>query len=1837
MNKGTFKVVLGMLLLVGNVSMFSSSFNLPDVGQIPLDGRRTIGQTSKTNVSKKTFKNALKEGLYPSKTAYGILLYDDELIYELNSIVSFDLADATTFSAVQALGGRTASAGAYAKDKYYIAFTKIVGDKEIPSDFFRIDLETKKVEMVGTLAGFDNMLNDMSYDYSTNKMYAIAKLNNGNSALYTIDLTYGSSQKIVELDRHFFTLACSYGGQLYGVSRTGIFCKINKVTGHVEEIGDTQIQPSYLQSMEFDHTDKTLYWAASSVNETTCIAVIDIESGIVTPISALGTNAEIAGLYIPFTASADDTPSAVNALNIRADENGGCSATLKWKNPSETFGGAALENLTKIEVYRNDKLIYSKDNPVPGTEEIYVDNIEDQIGLLVTYKIVPVNENGKGVEREMTLFVGKDVPGAPVNLEVTKNRYDNVTLSWKAPDEGQNGGWTDVSSLTYKVVRLPDNKIIGDNLAETTCTDADITPANAYSYKVISRNSIGVGGESETASYVLGPENTIPYFCDFETEEATNTWLIVNNNNDKYTWNRDYAKSVKKYAFSYPYSRETFADDWLIAHSCVLEQGVTYKFSFLYNSLSPHKIRFMLGKDPSPEAMTREIADFPEIEAMDYTMQTFNFTVEETGSYHLGIQLYSDRGDSWFSLTDISIEPVVANNLAAISIDGNLNPIVGKTYNYNFIIKNKGIESQDRYTVLLKDAVSGVKFIEKEITESINPQEVKTITLAWQPTSKEIELIIGEVTCIGDNIIKDNLTPPLAIHVQPKGSAEIVQLGMSEDYSKYHPFNFDETKSAAMNIYTQKEIGQTGGVIEKISYLYNNISNKEIKDTPIKVYMANTKRTNTKDGWISEDEMTLVYDGTISLSKGKNKLDIILDKNFIYSGNNLAVLTIQSMEKVYYDGIQFPYYVSEDTDNKVLLWSGYADPFDFTVSGKQGTSNSSVSFIMLCEGATISGKIEDDANIPLEGVTVTLLERKVTVTTDAEGKYAFGYVPDGIYTIQCSLHGYPDIQSSNIAVTNQENVTRNIRMTNLPAYKIEGVVLTPEGQPVEAAKVKITGYDNMEVMTSSTGKFVFDNVLIADNYELAVYKDWYKTYKQTVNVKDKDLDLGEIRLGYFVYKPVNASTKENADKSLLIAWETPDKVMSFRKDDGKVSGQFGVNTASGRAVLGTVYRTPAMVKDISWYTTREGGPHHVVSVFVFDLDASGEPTNTVLYKAENIDNVDDKWNTHALPEPVKAPNGFMIAVNYSGYLALALDSGESVEYPFENRTHSCALDYTTGEFVYVENLELTKNPLIRASGYILADNYENDPNEEASVEYPEEKPAFWAYQVWRSTYKDVSTPEKWTLLTETPITETQYTDKAWESLAPNVYCYAVSMVYPSGEISKPAFTPYKAHNMETNVTVRVKTNDKSGLAKDATVTLTDEKGKTITGKVNEENKAFFSKLWKGKYTITIAKEGFEAVHANGDFSLEDDYLTEEFVLKEVIVTPYNLNVEEKGDGQALFSWNTTGTIFEDFEAHEDFAVNSAGEIGWQYLDGDKGLTYAINGCHFPNEGEPMAFIIFNPSLTEPSIANNEPIKPYSGSKFLACFAAQYGNDDYLISPRLKFIEDFTFSFYAKSYSDYGGYSDPFNVGYSLDGTEADDFVWIEQNIVPAADSWHKYSYTIPADARYVTINCVSTDGFVLMIDDIFIGKADKPKIQSAQKEPPMIYEVYLDGQKVSETSDCKFLFTGLTESKHTAGVKAVYYSGTSDVVTCDFGSESAIDSYELHDLRVYPNPAKDYIKVEGSYTRLELQDLSGRSLAVFKDTQGTVDISYLPEGTYLLIITNESEPSRKVVKVSVVK
>jgi hypothetical protein len=177
-------------------------------------------------------------------------------------------------------------------------------------------------------------------------------------------------------------------------------------------------------------------------------------------------------------------------------------------------------------------------------------------------------------------------------------------------------------------------------------------------------------------------------------------------------------------------------------------------------------------------------------------------------------------------------------------------------------------------------------------------------------------------------------------------------------------------------------------------------------------------------------------------------------------------------------------------------------------------------------------------------------------------------------------------------------------------------------------------------------------------------------------------------------------------------------------------------------------------------------------------------------------------------------------------------------------------------------------------------------------------------------------------------------------------------------------------------------------------------------------------------------------------------------------------------------------IFDDAESYPAWTETPTGYYPWSYIDGDGEVTYA---------SIPASFIVLDNTL-------DEGVEAHSGTNFFAAISATAPVNDWIISPELGFTEPFTFSFWAKSLTnDYNG-GERFRVAYSTgDKTEADftNVLTAEPYVIPPLE-WAQYSYTVPADAKYVAINCVTEDEFIFMVDDIYIGTGTAPAAAPAQ-------------------------------------------------------------------------------------------------------------------------------------------
>jgi len=187
--------------------------------------------------------------------------------------------------------------------------------------------------------------------------------------------------------------------------------------------------------------------------------------------------------------------------------------------------------------------------------------------------------------------------------------------------------------------------------------------------------------------------------------------------------------------------------------------------------------------------------------------------------------------------------------------------------------------------------------------------------------------------------------------------------------------------------------------------------------------------------------------------------------------------------------------------------------------------------------------------------------------------------------------------------------------------------------------------------------------------------------------------------------------------------------------------------------------------------------------------------------------------------------------------------------------------------------------------------------------------------------------------------------------------------------------------------------------------------------------------------------------------------------------------------------------FDDVESYEPFTVNPT-TGPWTFVDMDSGSTYRIGGYLWDNVLEPQAFIVFNPSLTDPEFTNTTG-SPYSGNQYFACFRSfkrisdteveECPNNNWMISPELSGLRPVKISFYARAFQ---GEQEKFRIAYSTTGNDIANFTFLPATLpfVEMGENeseWTYYEYVCPA-SKYVALNNVSDNGFYFMVDDITV-------------------------------------------------------------------------------------------------------------------------------------------------------
>jgi hypothetical protein len=164
--------------------------------------------------------------------------------------------------------------------------------------------------------------------------------------------------------------------------------------------------------------------------------------------------------------------------------------------------------------------------------------------------------------------------------------------------------------------------------------------------------------------------------------------------------------------------------------------------------------------------------------------------------------------------------------------------------------------------------------------------------------------------------------------------------------------------------------------------------------------------------------------------------------------------------------------------------------------------------LTVARAGTIAGRVTDPAGNPVPGATVALRGTRGRQTvTDAAGRYVFGTLPPGAYTVEVAGTGFALVPAaSSVALAEGEQRTQDFAAVS---YSIRGRVRDAARNPIPRVAVRL--YDASGVLlrrtvTTSRGTYVISGLGPGDYVVRARRRSWrFRPAQRTVSITDASL------------------------------------------------------------------------------------------------------------------------------------------------------------------------------------------------------------------------------------------------------------------------------------------------------------------------------------------------------------------------------------------------------------------------------------------------------------------------------------------------------------------------------------------------------------------------------------------------------------------------------------------------------------------------------------------------------------------------------------------------------------
>lgn len=1096
---------------------------------------------------------------------------------------------------------------------------------------------------------------------------------------------------------------------------------------------------------------------------------------------------------------------------------------------------------------------------------------------------------------------------------------------------------------------------------------------------------------------------------------------------------------------------------------------------------------------------------------------------------------------------------------------------------------------------VLQDPVTGYKITRTLGDETVTLAEVNAGTSYTESTIPSLNLYTYTITAMTS---PTNLGAPAVVSDYSGMNAKQVSV-TSGNIPSDQPFELSRGSILSQSIYTPAEIGASG-LITSLSYFGNLGSTSTAR---YKIYMSVTNRntfgtTLNNAAWEYFGNQKLLFDGNIEFIAGRNGTTIKLDQPFYYDAgsNKNVIITIVKPLTNDLPSVNPREFSNTPVDGMRTYFSiGYSVDLSVITSQPAAWTLEEVSTIpsIVVEKTTDFGSVSGTVTLlsngsAMEGVTLKITPKDSnsyqteTVLTNATGGYQIPALIPGDYVATFSKNTFNTVEINFSLAANQQLTLDAVLDNSLPVI-ISGTVVDVNGNGLEGVNLNLKGFSEFTAVSDATGKFTLE--AFADKqYELLAAHPLFTSKTVTFTSQNNDYTIAPITLELALNKPRNIEAVKNNTVG-EVKWNVP---VGQYNETMLGWGSF-ITTGDSWGNGGDPFTSGVRfeVSDLQTKLTEGAELTHVKVYFANNANAVIKifegPNGTNLIHSQPVSIANEDWYVIELTKsiPIDFTKELWIGVEFIagqyGAYPIGLDDGPNAP------GKKGSMRYENGSWV---GLSLTnKNWNIYG---ITNNTVEANPN---------------GYKVYRSPASE----NNWTALTPSPITALNFNDSTLNDAAPNIYKYGVEAIYGDNLVSEKGISNEVEHNMFFDLNVAI--NPDFGSAQGAYVSVWNDEH-FAEAIVPASGSVTLNGLMHGTYKVRVELDNYEIAELSDVTVGEGSNIT--VPLNLLKVQPSNLTAEVEGNSAQL-DWTLHRKFTDKIEKYADFERQNIGNYILKDLDGLD--TFIYNNFSWPNAGDPMSFMVFNPHATTPSV----DLPALSGRRFLAALAGPDGaNNDWLIIP----AGSGEFAFNASSLTN--TMLEKIKVLYSTTGTEVSDFTAFGGEItVPA--QWTPYTFEAPEGTQYMAINFVSNDSYILKIDDLVYEK----KYNHA-----LYYRVYLDGNLVKDnlTEQSFTLANLITEPTHVAEVEAVYSTGASvktEIIISRLGTADP----KLNEFAVYPNPSsgKFWLKVDHR-ADVKIFDMNGRLLYSGSKEAGTSMMEHnFSAGAYIIQVQTEKGVSSKKI------